>query len=62
MTIIKPRKTSRAPLTIHEHAGAAPTHAAQKQPAARRTKPTSYVKSTCRALVLVNSHALVAQI
>ena len=29
MTIIKPRKTSRAPLTIHAHAGAAPTHGAK---------------------------------
>jgi hypothetical protein len=58
---LKPRKTSRAPLTIHAHVGAAPTRTAQKRPAARRTTPTSYAQTTCRAPVLVKSRAHAAR-
>jgi|AntAceMinimDraft_5_1070358.scaffolds.fasta_scaffold08101_2 hypothetical protein len=54
------KNVARAPLMIHVHAGAAPTHAAQKRLAARRTTLTSYTKSTCRVLVFVNSRAHIA--
>jgi hypothetical protein len=58
---LKPRKTSRAPLTIHAHVGAAPTRTAQKRSAARRKTPTSYARTTCRAPVLVNTRAHAAR-
>jgi hypothetical protein len=58
---LKPRKTSRSPLTNHGHVGAAPTRTAQNRPADRRTTPASYAQTTCRAPVLVNSRAHAAQ-
>jgi hypothetical protein len=58
---LKPRKTSRAPLTIHAHVGAVPTRTAQKRPTARLTTTTLYAQTTCRAPVLVNSRAHAAR-
>ena len=57
---LKTRKTSRRPLAISAHVGAAATRTAQKRPAARRTTPISFAQTTRDAPVLVNTRAYVA--
>jgi len=57
---LKTRKTSRRPLAISAHVGAAPTRTAPKRPAARRTTPISFAQTTRDAPVLVNTRAYAA--
>jgi len=57
---LRTRKTSRGPLAIIAHVGAAPTRTAPKRPTARRTTAISFAQTTRDAPVLVNTRAYAA--